>query len=82
MVGCRFSYCALSCCSLLGNIHAVDVPRAVLYVVSCQNFDGGFGNTPGEARGSVVACALQRWPACPIMRGCVSNIMSNLLRRQ
>lgn len=44
---CRFSYCALSCCSLLGNLHAIDVSRAVSYVVSCQNFDGGFGNTPG-----------------------------------
>lgn len=44
---CRFSYCALSCCSLLGNLQAVNVPQAVSYIVSCHNIDGGFGCTAG-----------------------------------
>jgi len=28
---------------------AIDVSAAVGYVVACQNFDGGFGCTPGVA---------------------------------
>ena len=45
---CRFSYCALSCCRLLGQPEAVDVASAVRYVARCQNIDGGFGCTPGR----------------------------------
>jgi len=46
---CRFSYCALSCCRLLGQLNALDVKAAVSYVASCRNIDGGFGCTPGGA---------------------------------
>jgi hypothetical protein len=28
-------------------MNAINVPAAVDYVVACQNFDGGFGCTPG-----------------------------------
>jgi geranylgeranyl transferase type-2 subunit beta len=45
---CRFSYCALSCCRLLGHPQAIDVKAAVEYVARCQNIDGGFGCTPGQ----------------------------------
>lgn len=42
----RFSYCALSCLSILKRMDSVDVKAATDYVASCQNFDGGFGCTP------------------------------------
>lgn len=45
---CRFSYCALSCCSLLNRLDAISVPKAVDFLVACRNFDGGFGCTPGD----------------------------------
>ncbi len=45
----RFSYCALNCLWLLGTLSAMDVDKAADYIVSCRNFDGGFGCTPGEA---------------------------------
>ena len=34
--------------SLQGRMDAVDVGKAVEYVVSCMNFDGGFGRVPGS----------------------------------
>ena len=46
-VDTRFSYCALSCCKLIGRIDAIDVDKAVAFIASCKNFDGGFGCTPG-----------------------------------
>jgi len=45
----RFSYCALLCCRILDRMDAINVSAAVDYVVACQNFDGGFGCTPGVA---------------------------------
>ena len=48
----RFSYCALLCCRILDRMDAIDVSAAVDYVVACQNFDGGFGCTPGAALAS------------------------------
>lgn len=47
----RFSYCALLCCSILGRLPQLDVPKAVDYVAACKNFDGGFGCTPGRCSG-------------------------------
>jgi geranylgeranyl transferase type-2 subunit beta len=46
-VDTRFSYCALSCLSLLGRLDAVNVELAVQFIDTCQNFDGGFGSIPG-----------------------------------
>lgn len=43
----RFSYIALSIMSLLGRLDAINVPNAVSFVLSCRNFDGGFGSIPG-----------------------------------
>ena len=45
---CRFSYCALSCCSLLKRLDALNIPKAVDFLVACRNFDGGYGCTPGD----------------------------------
>lgn len=45
-VDTRFSYCALSCLSLLGRLDAMNIVSAVDFVRRCQNFDGGFGSVP------------------------------------
>lgn len=54
----RFSYCALNCLWLLDRMSAIDIPKAVAYISSCRNFDGGFGATPGNEShaGQVFTC--------------------------
>lgn len=47
-VDTRFSFCAVMCLSLLHRLEAIDVNRAVDFVLSCMNFDGGFGSKPGS----------------------------------
>ena len=47
-VDSRFSYCALSALSIIGALDRIDVGKAVDWILSCQNFDGGFGNIPGS----------------------------------
>ncbi len=46
-VDTRFSYCAISCMSLLKRLDAINVPKAVDFIQSCRNFDGGYGSIPG-----------------------------------
>lgn len=60
-VDTRFSYCALATLSLLSlhlglelstlcQEYQIDLSKAVKFVLSCQNFDGGFGGVPsGES---------------------------------
>ncbi|KAM3514436.1 hypothetical protein MY11210_001880 [Beauveria gryllotalpidicola] len=43
----RFLYGAFNALSLLKLLHLVDINRAVDFIVSCANFDGGFGAKPG-----------------------------------
>ncbi|KAK0746083.1 terpenoid cyclases/protein prenyltransferase alpha-alpha toroid [Schizothecium vesticola] len=43
----RFLYGAFNALSLLGLLDLVDVGRAVDHIVSCANFDGGYGSGPG-----------------------------------
>lgn len=54
----RFLYGALNALSLLGLLDLVDVPRAVSYIQSCENFDGAYGVTPGAEShsGQVFTC--------------------------
>mmetsp|Transcript_15819 Transcript_15819/g.36288 ORF Transcript_15819/g.36288 Transcript_15819/m.36288 type:complete len:398 (-) Transcript_15819:12-1205(-) len=59
----RFSYCALSALSLLsgisGGLKRVDVGKAVEYIASCQNMDGGFGSMKGaESHAGQVFCCV------------------------
>jgi prenyltransferase beta subunit len=61
----RFSYCALSCLALLGELHPstgeclIDVPGAVDFVSRCRNFDGGFGAVPGaESHAGQIFCCV------------------------
>ncbi|XP_051477778.1 uncharacterized protein LOC127385746 [Apus apus] len=44
----RFSFCAAATLALLGRLDAIDVGKAVEFVLSCMNFDGGFGCRPGS----------------------------------
>ena len=43
----RFSFCALATLALLGRLDAVDTDATASFVLSCMNFDGGFGSRPG-----------------------------------
>ncbi|KAJ6121664.1 beta subunit of rab geranylgeranyltransferase [Penicillium capsulatum] len=54
----RFLYGALNALSLLGLLDLVDVPKAVTYIQSCENFDGGYGISPGAEShaGQVFTC--------------------------
>ena len=54
----RFLYAALNALSLLGMLDYVDMRLAVDYVISCANFDGGFGVCPGAEShsGQIFVC--------------------------
>jgi geranylgeranyl transferase type-2 subunit beta len=54
----RFLFSALLTLSLLKLSHLVDVTKAVDYIVSCANFDGGYGVSPGTEShsGQIFAC--------------------------
>lgn len=54
----RFLYGALNALSLLGLLDLVDIPKAVSYIQSCENFDGAYGVTPGAEShsGQVFTC--------------------------
>jgi geranylgeranyl transferase type-2 subunit beta len=69
----RFTYCAFSCLALLGRLPLVpegdnvkveekpiiDMTKAVEYIISCRNFDGGFGAVPGaESHAGQVFCCV------------------------
>ena len=57
-VDTRFSYCGLSCLSLLGKLDMVDVSAAAEFVSRCHNLDGGFGAVPGAEShaGQIFTC--------------------------
>ncbi|KAH1236772.1 Geranylgeranyl transferase type-2 subunit beta 2 [Glycine max] len=46
-VDTRFSYIAICCLSILHCLDKINVEKAVKYIISCKNMDGGFGCTPG-----------------------------------
>lgn len=46
-VDTRFTYGAFNILSLLGRMDAIDVNKAVEYILRCSNYDGGFGMVPG-----------------------------------
>lgn len=54
----RFILCALNALSLLHLLSVVDMNKAVDYIVSCANFDGGYGVSPGTEShsGQIYAC--------------------------
>ncbi|KAF2108989.1 geranylgerany transferase type II beta subunit [Lophiotrema nucula] len=54
----RFLYGALNALSLMGLLDLVNVDKAVEYIQSCVNFDGGYGTSPGAEThsGQVFTC--------------------------
>ena len=54
----RFLYTGLNVLSLLHLMDLVDVDLAVQYIMSCANFDGGYGVSPGAEShsGQIFAC--------------------------
>ncbi|KAK6019336.1 prenyltransferase and squalene oxidase repeat-containing domain protein [Ostertagia ostertagi] len=58
-VDTRFSFCAVATLFLIDRLHVIDLDKAVRYVLSCYNFDGGFGTRPGsESHAGQVYCCL------------------------
>lgn len=43
----RFSYCAIAALRIIGKLDTINIENAKRYILSCKNFDGGFGNVPG-----------------------------------
>ncbi|KAF1743998.1 hypothetical protein MXB_5094 [Myxobolus squamalis] len=43
----RFFYCTCVICFLLNGWHYINVDKLLIYIISCQNYDGGFGCKPG-----------------------------------
>jgi len=55
----KFTYCALSVLSILKQRDLISVPKAMNFIRSCRNFDGGFGNLPGcESHGGHIFTAV------------------------
>ncbi|KAK6161593.1 hypothetical protein DH2020_004974 [Rehmannia glutinosa] len=55
----RFSYVAICSLALLHRLDKINVERAVKYIVSCKNLDGGFGCTPGaESHAGQIFCCV------------------------
>lgn len=54
----RFLYGALNALSLLHLTSLIDIPKAIAYVQSCANFDGGYGVSPGAEShaGQIFTC--------------------------
>eukprot|EP01038_Epipyxis_sp_PR26KG_P009681 gene9681-13034_t len=57
----RFTYCALSIMSLIGQLNSgkINVNLAMEYIAKCRNFDGGFGAVPGaESHAGQIFCCI------------------------
>ncbi|KAG7014120.1 Geranylgeranyl transferase type-2 subunit beta 1 [Cucurbita argyrosperma subsp. argyrosperma] len=58
-VDSRFSYIAILCLSLLHQLDKINVEKAVNFIVSCKNMDGGFGCIPGgESHSGQIFCCV------------------------
>lgn len=58
-VDTRFSFCAVACLKLINAVELVDIDLATKFVLSCLNFDGGFGCVPGaESHAGQIYCCL------------------------
>jgi geranylgeranyl transferase type-2 subunit beta len=55
----RFSYMALNGLSLLKRLDAIDMTKAVEWILQCKNYDGGFGCRPGaESHSGQIFCCV------------------------
>ncbi|CAN1232326.1 Geranylgeranyl transferase type-2 subunit beta 1 [Linum perenne] len=58
-VDTRFSYIAICSLSILKRLDRINVEKAVNYIISCRNVDGGFGCTPGgESHSGQIFCCV------------------------
>jgi len=58
-VDTRFSFCAVAALALIGRLDAINVEKATEFVMSCMNFDGGFGCRPGsESHAGQIYCCV------------------------
>ncbi|XWS68532.1 hypothetical protein CRYUN_Cryun04dG0098500 [Craigia yunnanensis] len=58
-VDTRFSYIAVCYLSILHCLDKINVEKAVSYILSCKNLDGGFGCTPGgESHAQQIFCGV------------------------
>lgn len=58
-VDTRFSFCAVACLKLIDALDVIDIDRATHFIMSCLNFDGGFGCIPGaESHAGQIYCCL------------------------
>ncbi|KAJ1560851.1 hypothetical protein HK096_006975, partial [Nowakowskiella sp. JEL0078] len=58
-IDARFSYCALSCLSILNALDTINIEIAVVFVNECKNIDGGYGNVPGaESHAAMIFCCV------------------------
>ncbi|CDR99182.1 related to Type I protein geranylgeranyltransferase beta subunit [Sporisorium scitamineum] len=55
----RFTYCAITICSMLGEWGSVDKRKAREYLEGCQRYDGGFGASKlHEAHSGMTYCCI------------------------
>uniref|UniRef100_H2ZE28 Geranylgeranyl transferase type-2 subunit beta n=1 Tax=Ciona savignyi TaxID=51511 RepID=H2ZE28_CIOSA len=61
-VDTRFSFCAVTALSLVGRLWEncpINVAKTVEFILSCMNFDGGFGCRPGsESHSGQIYCCV------------------------
>lgn len=59
-VDTRFSFCALASLKLLNRLDAINMEKAVKFIMDCNNqIDGGFGSKPGsESHAAYVYCCV------------------------
>ncbi|KAB0365255.1 hypothetical protein FD754_009411 [Muntiacus muntjak] len=60
----RFSFCGMVTLALLGKLDATNVEKAIEFVLSCMNFDGGFGFLSITSQLHQVNSDLLRWWFC------------------
>jgi len=55
----RFVFCACASCAMLGDWRGIDKEAATRYILSCQSYDGAFGQGPlQEGHGGSTFCAV------------------------
>ncbi|XP_054164255.1 geranylgeranyl transferase type-2 subunit beta-like [Oppia nitens] len=76
-VDVRFSFCAIASAALLNRLNAIDLDKAIDFVMQCNNtIDGGFGSRPGsESHAGLIYCSL----GCLSIAGELHRIDADLL---
>lgn len=55
----RFSFCSIAILALINRLDVVNVDKAVEFVLSCCNSDGGFGSKPyAESHAGLIYCCV------------------------